>query len=101
MVKTYVMSTCPDCAEVIRAVKNDPRFQMIDIGEHVRDLKEFMRLRDVHPKFEVVRRRGAVGIPSFVKEDGTITFKLTEIGLELASKEIINRAACNLNGSGC
>ncbi len=101
MVKIYVMSTCPDCAEVIRAAKNNPLFQMIDIGEHVRNLKEFMRLRDVHPKFEVARQRGAVGIPSFVKEDGTITFKPADVGLELAPKEIINGAACNLDGSGC
>ncbi len=103
MIKIYVMSTCPDCTEVKRAAAGDARFRLVDIGEHVRNLKEFLRLRDVHPKFEVARRRGLVGIPVFVKEDGTVTFKPEEVGLQLRPEvsEPASGIACNLDGSGC
>ncbi len=101
MIKAYVMSTCADCVEVKRLIADDPRFQMVDIGEHVRNLKEFMRLRDVHPKFKVSRERGLVGIPSFLLEDGSVTFKPEEVGLVLAPEEQTDGAACSIDGTGC
>ncbi len=102
MIKIYLMNTCPDCVEVKRAVAHDSRFQLVDIGEHVRHLKEFMALRDVHPKFKVARECGLVGIPSFLLEDGSITFKPEEVGLVLAAvEEPTNGATCNIDGTGC
>ncbi len=102
MIKIYVMSTCPDCKDVKRMVADNPRFQIIDIGEHVRNLKEFLRLRDTHPKFETARKRGLVGIPSFLMEDGTVTFNPEDVGLSVEPEEDIPAgAACSLDGSGC
>ncbi len=96
------MSTCPDCKDVKRIAGNDGRFDVIDIGEHVRNLKEFLRLRDTHPKFEVARRRGLVGVPSFLLEDGTVTFKPEEAGLTItAEPEAGEGSTCSLDGSGC
>ena len=74
MIKVFVMQTCPDCASIKQQAQGDPRFQLIDIGEHVRNLKQFLALRDNCPAFNSVRQRGSVGIPCFVLEDGTITF---------------------------
>ncbi len=101
MIKIYVMSTCPDCTDVKRSAAGDSRFQLIDIGEHVRNLKEFLRLRDTHPKFEVARQRGLVGIPVFLKEDGSVTFKPEDVGLYDKPAESAEGASCNLDGSGC
>ncbi len=101
MIKIYVMSTCPDCVEVKRAAANDPRFVLVDIGEHVRSLKEFLHLRDTHPKFAVARQRGLVGIPSFLKEDGGVTFKPEEVGLEFEPEETVPGESCNIDGTGC
>ncbi len=101
MIKIYVMSTCPDCRDVKRVAANDERFQLIDIGEHVHNLKEFMHLRDTHPKFKVARERGLVGIPSFLLEDGTVTYHPEEAGLIIVAEEPPADAACNLDGSGC
>ncbi len=95
------MSTCPDCTDVKLVAKNDDRFQLIDIGEHVRNLKEFLRLRDKHPKFRVARERGLVGIPSFLLEDGSVTFHPEEVGLDIAACSEPQGAACNIDGSGC
>ncbi len=101
MIKVYVMSTCPDCTDVKRAAKDDDRFLLVDIGEHVRNLKEFLTLRDKHPKFRVARERGLVGIPSFLLEDGTVTFRPEEAGLNVAKGKSPQGATCNIDGSGC
>ncbi len=101
MTKIYVMSTCPDCTDVKQWAEGDDRFQIIDIGEHVLNLKEFLRLRDEHPKFKVARERGLVGIPAFVKEDGTVTFKAEEVGLVGTPVVYETGASCNIDGSGC
>lgn len=58
MIKIYGMKTCPDCVAVDEQVKGDSRYEVIDIGEHVRFLKEFLRLRDNNPVFAEARAKG-------------------------------------------
>lgn len=76
MIKVYVMATCPDCTPVIEQLAGNPDYLLVDIGEHVRNLKEFLQLRDIHPAFDDIRGRGAIGIPCFVREDGSVQFEL-------------------------
>lgn len=97
MIKIFVMQTCPDCTQVKEQVKNDPRFELIDIGEHVRNLKQFLALRDSHPAFEPVKRNGSVGIPCFVLENGSVTFEPEDVGIT----EIDEGTACSIDGKGC
>lgn len=78
MIKIYGMETCPDCTYVEEQVKGNNQYKTIDIGQHVRDLKVFLRLRDYHPAFNEVKSVGAVGIPCFVLEDGTVTLNPEE-----------------------
>ncbi len=99
MIRIYGMATCPDCTYVEAQVEGNDNYEIIDIGRHVRDLKAFLRLRDTAPAFEGVRRRGIVGIPCFVLEDGTVTLVAEEAGLR--SRPTGEGAACNLDGSGC
>lgn len=66
----------------------------------MRNLKEFLRLRDKNAAFDVMRRVGGVGIPCFVLEDGTVTFKPEKAGLIIEPAEE-QGAACNLDGTGC
>ncbi len=98
MIKIYGMKTCPDCQWVEAQVKDDDRFQVIDIGDHVRHLKAFLRLRDQLPVFDDARRHGYAGIPCFVLEDGTVTLSPEDVGLSSTPTE---GAACRLDGSGC
>lgn len=63
------MDTCPDCVYVKEQIKNDDRYEIIDIGQHVRKLKEFLRLRDTSPVFDEAKKNGAAGIPCFVLEE--------------------------------
>ncbi len=98
------MSTCPDCIAVEAQIKGNGNFEIIDIGEHVRNLKEFLALRDKSPFFEKVRQKGTIGIPCFILENGDITFNPAHVGLERRerpSEPKPEAPVCNIDGSGC
>ncbi len=101
MIKIYGMSTCPDCVNIEEQVKGDSRFEMIDIGQHVRNMKEFMRLRDNSTVFDEAKKYGYIGIPCFVLEDGTITLSPEDAGLQSLSEYSSESVSCNIDGSGC
>ncbi len=98
MIKIYGMKTCPDCMAVEEQVKGDSRYQVIDIGEHVRHLKAFLQLRDNSPAFAEAKRMGYAGIPCFVLEDGTVTLNPEKAGIRPAATDA---PSCRLDGSGC
>lgn len=98
MIKIYGMKSCPDCVAVDKQVEGDSRYQVIDIGEHVGLLKEFLRLRDTNPVFDEAKKKGYAGIPCFVLEDGTVTLNPEEAGLKSGKPE---RTSCRIDGSGC
>ena len=77
MIRAYVMSTCNDCIDIIDQLRDDDRIEVIDIGEHVKNLKEFLRLRDNNKAFDEIRKNGYVGVPCFIKEDGSVEFDYT------------------------
>lgn len=122
MIKIYGMDTCPDCTYVKEQVKGNDRYETIDIGSHVRKLKEFLKLRDNNPVFDEAKRTGAAGIPCFVLEDGTVTLSPEQAGLKsrCSTSETMNcphgeahevthdraqdraeGASCNIDGTGC
>lgn len=99
MIKIYGMSSCSDCSFVKQQVLGDEKYQLIDIGENVRNLKEFLKLRDNNPIFDEAKRSGSVGIPCFVLEDGTVTLTPEHAGIE--SKPVAEGASCSIDGKGC
>ena len=96
MIKVYTMETCPDCINVHLQIKDNDNFKVIDIGKDVKNLKEFIRLRDNNQIFAECKANGSIGIPCFVKEDGSITLNVEDVGLQKA----IEYATCSLKG-GC
>jgi glutaredoxin-related protein len=100
MIKVYVMDSCPDCVEVKQRYGRNPDFELIDIGILARNLKDFIVLRDTHPAFEKVRERGNIGIPCFIKEDGTVLISLKQFD-DSFEPVYAEGAACNLDGTGC
>ena len=66
------MHTCPDCEYVEKQVAGNPNFEVIDIGKHVRNLKQFIKLRDTNPAFDEAKAVDDLGIPCYVLEDGTV-----------------------------
>lgn len=99
MIKIYGMDTCPDCTYVEQQIEGNDRYEVVDIGRHVKNLKEFLHLRDTSPAFEEARNAGMAGIPCFVLEDGTVTLVPEDAGLK--SRPLAEGASCSLDGSGC
>ena len=93
MIKLYGIKTCPECLGLYEQVKGDSRFEIIDVGQHILLLKEFLSLRDNREEFAPARENGYAGLPCFVLEDGTITFSPEEVGLKSCplSDEIIEK----------
>lgn len=106
MIKVFVMQTCPDCTSIKEQAENDPRIEIIDIGEHVRNMKQFIALRDSSPAFDVIKRKKSIGIPCFVMEDGSIVFSAKKAGLQDAGVKPETEAtdespSCSIDGTGC
>ncbi len=93
------MKSCPDCVAVDKQVAGDSRYKVIDIGEHVMYLKQFLRLRDTNRVFDAVKRMGSIGIPCFVLEDGTVTLRPEEAGIQLSISPTAPH--CNIDGGVC
>lgn len=111
MIKIYGMPSCPDCVYVEEQVKGNSNYEIIDIGSHVRRLKEFLRLRDSSAAFDGARKAGAAGIPCFVLEDGRVTLVPEEAGLHsrpqagspagTSAAPAEAGASCSIDGKGC
>lgn len=82
MIKIYGMPTCPYCDFVYEQIKGrEDEFEYINIGEHIRNLSAFMKLRDSNPVFDHCKEINDVGIPAFVFEDGTVSIHPADAGL--------------------
>ena len=98
------MESCPDCTAVKELYSNNPEYLLIDIGKQARNLKEFLTLRDHHPAFDKVRERGNIGIPCFVREDGSVAISLKHFDAGHFIEGIptvAEGASCSLDGTGC
>ena len=94
------MSTCPDCITIEEQAKGNNQYKLIDIGEHVKNLKTFLKLRDNNAIFDDIKKSGSIGIPCFVLENGSITFIPEEAGFN-SNIATIDNNSCNIDGSGC
>ena len=91
MIKIYGMPTCPYCDYIHEQVKGrEDEFEYINIGENIRHMSAFIRLRDTNPVFDHLKAAGDVGIPAF--EDGRVSVDPADAGLI----EYGSPAACSL-----
>ena len=98
MITVYGMPTCVDCSYVDAQIEGNEKFRCVDIGAHVKNLKEFLRLRDTSHAFDDGKKNGYAGIPCFVLEDGTVTLKPEDVGLKSRPAD---GSACRIDGTGC
>ena len=74
MIKVYGTNTCPDCMDAKANLDfyHIP-YTYIDVCTSVKELKEFIQLRDHASIFQEAKENGFLGIPAIIKEDGSIT----------------------------
>lgn len=83
MIKIYGMDTCPDCTYIKEQIAGrEEEFSYIEIGTHVKYMKEFLKIRDNNPVFEEAKKEGKAGIPCFVLENETVTLNAEDVGLK-------------------
>lgn len=79
MLKIYGSMLCPDCVECRADLDNaGVAYEYLDFSDKLRNLKEFLALRDSEPVFDAVKQRGSIGIPCIVTDDGRITLDWEE-----------------------
>ena len=79
--KIYGSDICIDC-RILKAVLKARGIEadFIDITENTGKLREFLGIRDHDPHFEKVRNweGGAIGLPCFVSDEGSVTLDVDE-----------------------
>lgn len=79
MLKIYGSMLCPDCVDCCADLDNtNIPYEFLDFADSVKNLKEFLVIRDREPVFDAVRERGSIGIPCIVREDGSVTLSWEE-----------------------
>ena len=79
MLKIYGSMLCPDCVECRADLdKAGVEYAFLDFAVELKNLKEFLKIRDGSDLFDASRAEGEIGIPCIVREDGSITFDWEE-----------------------
>ena len=79
MLKIYGHMQCPDCQKCREDLdKANVEYEYLDFAVSLRNLKEFLSIRDSAEVFREVREKGSIGIPCILREDGTVTLSWDE-----------------------
>jgi glutaredoxin-related protein len=74
MLKIYGSMQCPDCVKCREDLdRAGVAYCYLDFADSLRNLKEFLAIRDHDPVFEAAKREGFIGIPCIVDEAGKVT----------------------------
>ena len=106
MLKLYGTPACPyckDCKENFDRVGIE--YEYIDIMGELRNLGEFLALRDKNPVFDHSKEIEDIGVPALMKEDGTVFLDwegyMKDLGYEPEYHYINEVPSCSLDGKGC
>ena len=80
MMKFYGTMVCKDCLEAREHLNAaGVLFDYVDIYVSTGNMKEFLRLRDTRKEFDDVKKNGSIGIPCFLKDDGTVIIGASQL----------------------
>lgn len=71
---------CPDTIYALQRLKEaDAEITYKDILSCHADLLDYLALRDSNPLYDNIRGTRRIGIPCFIKEDGSLTLDLNDV----------------------
>ena len=74
MLKIYGSMLCPDCVDCCKDLDQAGIcYEFLDFADHLKNLKEFLALRDAEAIFDSAREQGSIGIPCIVDEEGSVS----------------------------
>ena len=69
----YGSMLCPDCVECCKDLDAAGiTYTFLEFSDDLKNLKEFLKIRDNNPLFDALKAEGKIGIPCIVHEDGAI-----------------------------
>lgn len=78
MLKIYGSMLCPDCVQIRKDLDAAGiEYEYLDFADSLANLKEFLKLRELHV-FDEVKENGGIGIPCIVREDGSVALDWSE-----------------------
>lgn len=104
MVKMFGSEMCPDCVACkMNFDQYGISYDYMDINVSLKNLKEFLILRDKETCFLPLKEIHDIGLPTLVLEDGKVLVDwegfVREQGFEVL--EIASKNACSLDHKGC
>ena len=73
MPKVYASMLCPDCVEAKEYFeKVNYKYEFVNITESMKNLKEFLALRENTKEFDDAKKFGYAGIPAILTDDNKI-----------------------------
>lgn len=110
MIKIYGSKFCPNCehAKLNFDHYNVP-YEYIDINESLKNLKEFLHIRDTNKMYDKIKEEGLIGIPTMVVDDNSPTFdwctilkdKGATVILDLEDCKKEEKKVCSLKDRNC
>ena len=74
MLKIYGSMLCPDCVKCREDLDQaGVAYEYRDFSDSLKNLKEFLALRDANPVFAEIRADGKIGIPCILDEQGNVS----------------------------
>lgn len=79
MIKIYGSMLCKDCVQCREELDAaGVPYTYLDFGDDLRNLKEFLAIRDSEAIFAEVKENGGIGIPCILRDDGSVTLSWEE-----------------------
>ena len=73
MLKIYGSMLCPGCVACRKDLDAAGiAYEYLDFADNLKNLKEFLALRDREPIFAAAKEQGSIGIPCIVDEQGIV-----------------------------
>ena len=76
MLKIYGSMLCPDCVRCREDLdRAEVAYEYLDFADNLKNLKEFLSIRDSNVEFSKVKENGAIGIPCILDEEGNVSLE--------------------------
>ena len=102
MIKIYGRKDCIDCVHCKKSFdESGLEYDFRDIGESLKALAVFMKIRDLNEVFNEIKGTGKIGIPALVTEDRDVILDWEKYVVDNGGKVVENAGACGIDGKGC
>ena len=102
MIKIYGRSDCIDCIACKKSFdKSGLEYDFRDIGESLRELAVFLKIRDLNSIFDEIKGTGKIGIPALVTENHEVILDCENYLWEAGGHIVESAGACDIDGKGC